>query len=401
MYRTGRQQYIGLGFESGWPRVAASDRESCGRCGPVAERVFRPALCRRTAFTIVELLVVIGIISILMALMLPAVQMGREAARRTQCANNIGNLAKALLQHHEAYRNFPPAINVGKNESPIDGSVLYKNWVIDILPFLEQQPLYDSFTLFDPNDPKRLFSIAATQNRTARGTRLPVMLCPSDNSSNQDTPCGQNGGNWARGNYAANGALASPSDEDAWNKDTPNAAPGVNMRRGVMGVNKAISLDKIRDGTGETFLLLEIRVGLDPQDRRGAWAMGLCGSSSLWQHGSNGVNRPNSCAWGDDDLIECPQLIATVGRPALQRECMSCLQESGVSYAIQATARSNHRGGINVAMCSGSVRFISDQIESGNQPAGSFDPTPTNFLTWQRLIASQDGLPIDPSKWQD
>src|SRR6476620_658264 len=95
----------------------------------------------RRAFTLVELLVVIAIIGVLVALLLPAVQQAREAARRMSCNNNLKQIAIALHNHHDVKGSFPPGgMNTGHNGTPC-----YTTWSIEILPFMEQQALYQQY----------------------------------------------------------------------------------------------------------------------------------------------------------------------------------------------------------------------------------------------------------------
>src|SRR5262245_35182898 len=95
----------------------------------------------RRGFTLVELLVVIAIIGVLVALLLPAVQQAREAARRMTCTNNLKQIGIALHNHHDVKLTFPPgALNTGHNGTPV-----YTTWTIEILPFMEQQALYNQY----------------------------------------------------------------------------------------------------------------------------------------------------------------------------------------------------------------------------------------------------------------
>ena len=158
------------------------------------ESVDRAALVLRPrGFTLVELLVVITIIGILMSLLLPAVQSARESARRVSCSNNIRNLGLALNTYHTSFKIFPPSsvwkkygasITVTATIDPTraaqgNDSGLGENWVILILPQLEQQNLRNQFNLNQPI-PSNTANSDGTNNATARATQLAIMLCPSD-----------------------------------------------------------------------------------------------------------------------------------------------------------------------------------------------------------------------------
>src|SRR3954447_24167808 len=101
-------------------------------------------------FTLVELLVVIAIIGILVALLLPAIQAAREAARRTGCSNNLKNLGLAALNHHDAQRHFPVNMGIARDapynlEAPAGVDQPGVGWILNMLPQLEEQPLFDQF----------------------------------------------------------------------------------------------------------------------------------------------------------------------------------------------------------------------------------------------------------------
>lgn len=156
---------------------------------------------KRRAFTLVELLVVIAIIGILVALLLPAIQAAREAARRTKCVNNLKQLGTALHNYHDTYQCFP--INYGGN-GQYNNTNTGKSWLIGILPFIEQQQLYSEidFTV-------RIGDNAAAANRTVNTgvAEQPVkpFLCPSDGDSSDGIMGGRAnvGGTWGVNNYKA------------------------------------------------------------------------------------------------------------------------------------------------------------------------------------------------------
>ena len=213
-----------------------------------------------------------------------------------KCTANLKQLSLALLNYHDVQHIFPPATQVFYQwEAPANTTDYRANWVILVLPFVEEQTTYDSF------DFTQAIS-QGTRNQIARGTVLPVMLCPTDVGGDvpfAGVPANNEGSNWARGNYAANGPNAymggtcvpftpsspppeirPPAPTMAARLTNPSAGP--NPWRGVMGSCTAMCISKITDGTSHVMLLGEVRIGLNQFDRRGIWAMGDAGASSLY-----------------------------------------------------------------------------------------------------------------------
>jgi prepilin-type N-terminal cleavage/methylation domain-containing protein/prepilin-type processing-associated H-X9-DG protein len=361
-------------------------------------------------FTLVELLVVITIISILIGLLLPAVQSAREAARRLQCSNNLHQFGLALQGYHTSFNVFPPS-SVWKTGWTATGGKfdlsgfnnannpqLAENWVILILPQLENQNLRNAFDLTKP--------IPNAANAAARGNQLPFMLCPSDNTFNQKPFMGsassktnQMGDNWARGNYAANASLGymgfTASATGAGSGTSPNGGNWTNRYlRGVMGANTSQRIDDIRDGSTNTILVAEIRAGLIPQDTRGVWAMSGGCPSALWGHGyTSDDNGPNCNQTNSDDPRACSEIQAAVGGATqLIQLGMSCWNGDGSDF--EQGARSLHPNGVNVCLADGSIRFISDFIE-----LGTGGTPPACLGIWDKINLSNDGQPVDASKF--
>jgi prepilin-type N-terminal cleavage/methylation domain-containing protein len=337
----------------------------------------------RSGFTLVELLVVIAIIGVLVALLLPAIQSAREAARRAQCQNNIKNTAMGVLTYESSRKVLPQGMTF---PNALEANIGYlsffnANWIISILPHIEEQPLYDSFELKKRiND--NTAPLASNKNYIARGVEIAVLLCPSDANNRvlyQGAAGSGHGGNWARTNYAANAggaylfAICDPLDLCAYSPDS--AGWKSDKRRGVMGPNASVAFRRITDGASKTILIGEIRAGATDNDARGVWAMGHAGASLLAMYGSEGDdNGPNACYPIADDVYS-----NVCGKPDGIANCMDC----DAGYFAQATVRSAHTGGAYIAKCDGSVSFVSDDIETSGQ-YGNWGSL------WDRLIASAD-----------
>lgn len=360
-----------------------------------------PHVRRQRGFTLVELLVVIAIIGVLVALLLPAIQAARAAARRVQCQNHMKQLGLALLNYHSQNGVFPPSsqwpVDAEGNPRGVGNSSFGEhgpNWVIRILPFMEQQAVYDAFDLSQP--------IPAAVNARARSTPLDAMLCPDDEYNRQpfmgsaQANSAHLGDNWARGNYAANAALGYMTvagDHGIASAATEKSPGWLDHRfRGVMGANVAVRLAEITDGSSQTIMLAETRAGVVEFDSRGVWALGGGAPSALWAHGYYGdAQGPNSAGSSADDVIACTFIIKFAGGAnALASMKMGCALGNKGNY--QQTARSMHPGGVFSCFADGSVHFISDFIEV----------RPNSFplsAVWDRLNLSADGEILDQESY--
>ena len=294
----------------------------------------------KRGFTLIELLVVIAVMSILIALLLPAVQQAREAARRTQCRSNLKQIGIALHNYVEAHSMLPPFfISRSGNPSRIADLDKGANWLVFILPYVDQAPLYKSWD----------FDIPASQN-SGRSTKLPLYMCPTDPQST-GIPCSYAGGEWARGNYGMN---VSPCNFGV------SGSPGDPLG-GIGGSNYAVRLADIVDGTSNTVAADELRAGMNEHDLRGCWAMpGLAaGTAAMF----NDASKPNSYEPNSDDMENC--LVS--GQAGNGSQGMGCFDSTSTG---QMTSRSMHAGGLHVLLLDGSVRFISDNIDFKRNQTG-------------------------------
>jgi prepilin-type N-terminal cleavage/methylation domain-containing protein len=197
---------------------------------------------KRRGFTLVELLVVIAIIGVLVALLLPAVQAAREAARRMQCGNNLKQLGLAMQNYHDTHKKFPGVAVFGRS-GPLPQRAYHHTWCEAILPFIEQQPLYDSVD--------RRIAVYGTSPQAIVSTVVPNFLCPSDTGFRN--PSETHG--IAVTHYVAN---------EGWHwwqgAVVPGGGGGLNPSadyQGVFSGGQFTNMSKLRDGTSNTVLLAE------------------------------------------------------------------------------------------------------------------------------------------------
>lgn len=339
----------------------------------------------RVGFTLVELLVVIAIIGILIALLLPAVQAAREAARRSQCVNNLKQLTLAVNNFHDARKqlpcaqfqpifqiveganqNFIPSMPSGTNNGFTTNSFRW-SFLVTLLPYVEQQQLYDAFmnlevkslggTTMRNGNPWAVPSPAWTLPTPFIQTRIPTYICPSD----------------AQATYVENNSLAPNSyhgnrgdfwlDNQWW------------QCRGVFGMGGRTTLDiaSIKDGTSNTAAISECKIGRINNNKSTLTVAITVGASDgsppsicLARLGGNSTltgalsNNGWTMGWRWADGWH----VYTSYFHMLPPNSPSC-GNTGESWAM-ISASSYHPGGVNVGMLDGSVRFVNESIDAGN-----------------------------------
>lgn len=327
----------------------------------------------RSAFTLVELLVVIAIIGILVALLLPAIQAAREAARRAQCTNNLKQLGVALHNFHDTFGVLPSREGSGTLRAA-DGS-LRNRWsgFVQLLPFIEEQARYDLITStgtggFDPWNGGPMWD-----------ETIDAFTCPSDTESRGETH--------GEVNYAFCGG-------DGYNIH-------VSDPRGIFGFtdnNKFhTSFSSVLDGLSNTIAMSETTHSIDdmslgraalssstiPTDCLANFDAGL-GSYTV----ATADSRDRGSRWGDG----APYFVGF--QTILAPNSPSCMRNDHWHDMGQGflSANSRHPGGVQCALADGSVRFVSNEIDTGNL---SFNASavngPSPYGVWGALGSKTGG----------
>ena len=321
---------------------------------------------RRAGFTLIELLVVIAIIAVLIALLLPAVQQAREAARRTQCKNNLKQLGLALHNYHDTYGGFP----MGKNTRITGVSDTNFPAQARILPYIDQANLFALINFnVQGSDPSNAIPYAMT---------IPGFRCPSDSDQMQAVAGGRNNFYTNTGTSVLNGLPSQTVGGNGYGWAYPN---------GPIYQDSFTRFGDISDGSSNTALMSERMLG----------------------DGSNSISTRNTDTFqpgtypnnSDEALQQChavnvadlsKQGKSNGGVPWLQPDHtttyyfhimvpndLSCMFPPG---RIATTANSRHTGGVHCLLCDGSVRFVSSNIDlsvwravgtrNGNEVIGEF-----------------------------
>ncbi|GAB6187907.1 DUF1559 domain-containing protein [Thermopirellula anaerolimosa] len=357
-------------------------------------------------FTLVELLVVIAIIGILIALLLPAVQAAREAARRSQCTNNLKQLGLALQNYHDISLVFPYRKGGTSGGWPgftgnWDGNGNRKSGFIPILPFIEQRALYDQIAAGDPTGatnggtPVAPHGPRGWQGWSVWNDAPDALLCPSDNGYPDK-----------RGRYNSYGFSIGDQIENI--RDAQDV-------RGMFAYARCYSMADVTDGTSNTIAMSErlcsngtpnaeypVSVSARQVEHTRAIASPVGGLRATPQVCLNTTDGKYYVAgttvqgnrWGNSWTDGQPMYVGIT--TVLAPNSPSCAEDNarygdGVHLALPPVSR--HPGGVNCVFVDGSVRFISSTIDTGNLAAGVTQPMsgPSLYGVWGALGSKSGG----------
>ncbi len=325
----------------------------------------------RSGFTLIELLVVIAIIAVLVALLLPAVQQAREAARRSQCKNNLRQIGLALANYESAFGVYPFGKGAGYGAL---GAPVYARWSMHamLLPYVEQANLSDSINFLNPPDTPGMqggvptfmppYTSPGNINTLQSQTLVPMFLCPSDSGveigwAGGNNYCG-NQGSWLcdRGNVPAGAADTNPSE----------------LNQGVFYFLSRTKTQDVTDGLSNTaFFSEKIRGNGNPDPKSDLYTMvnqtSLAATYTTCQSTNPASQLPLTSKWGASWVMgeNCCTLYNHVATPG----SFSCagipFPGSMTNMAMQVSASSRHPGGVHVMMGDASVHFASNNIDIG------------------------------------
>lgn len=318
----------------------------------------------RSGYTIIELLVVTAVISMLIALLLPALQSARGSARRVQCLNNMRNVSLGLLQATDSANRFPACGYYGDGTPGTVGS--FRSWVVDILPYIDQARLYNEWD-FDEHYLK-------TTNGPLGDTHIAVLICPDDISEVpgqgnltyvvnsgvgfsaliggvHDCPIGPRSGKL---DLNGNGITCNSSTEG---DGTPSDRElffqmGLFFNetwKGEIRAQRHYTLAGITDGASNTLLISEnIRTGYNPQDPLSNWASPNPYLTSFY------IGTP--CRSSQCTAENVDYNLANSGASAIN----AGIQKSEGSSPFPSSL---HKGGVHAGFCDGHIQFLSEKID--------------------------------------
>jgi prepilin-type N-terminal cleavage/methylation domain-containing protein/prepilin-type processing-associated H-X9-DG protein len=357
---------------------------------------------RRRGFSLIELMVVIAVIGILVALLLPAVQYAREAARRNSCRSNIRQIGIALQNYEAQYQYFPPGgiaradwANSNQCSTPYctlnkgaDASLGPSCFVL-LLPYFEQKNIYNAVNFKLP--------IRSPENTTAVTQKIDLYVCPTDTSGGGAslTAASNAPQSYAtpmhKGNYAANWGAAGGDVDLRFIRKKPLLIGAFGWDSDTRGK------DLDRDGRSNTVVFAEILASKSVNDGRGVWALPGVGVSGIASR-SDDPNPDNHLTPNKRPSDSSGDRVPFCDNNPQGNPRMPCTQVKNEGAALQplaqrttprasqqgAAPRSWHAGGVHTAMADGSVRFVSENIDAG---------------VWSAILTIKNEEPLDDQQF--
>ena len=315
---------------------------------------------KKRGFTLIELLVVIAIIAILIALLLPAVQQAREAARRSQCKNNLKQIGLALHNYHDVHSVFPPGVVLDNEEW---------GWAAHILPYIEEGSLFNTLQI----GTVRRDSSALSDRQYV----IDTYRCPSDTAPDKNTGREDQG----TANYVGNNGVEDGLNNDntaQYNQSTNDA------QTGIFGRNSRVKMRDITDGTSNT-----IGVGERAWDLPNPAGGSFNCVAAIWS-GANNVDFCDDCDAGASATLA----ISGVGINGIDMGRITATPvDTAKDIPCERSFSSRHEGGAHFLMMDGAVRFISENIDYNPVwvSASNHDVVDSTF---ERLMSKDDGQVI-------
>lgn len=368
---------------------------ACVVCSLVYKRplmcsIFTFAPKKRRAFTLVELLVVIAIIGILIALLLPAVQAAREAARRSSCGNNMKQLGLAIHNYHDTYDAMPYlSVQAAYGNQFVSG-------LVGLLPFVEQGALYDQIKL--PNTFGGVAYPAYDQYRPPAfphrgdeylpwGAMIPAYLCPSDPGMAERSASAQ-----GRNNYCFSVGDWTPRVYDNTSRGAFACRDTYNFRAITDGLSNTIAMGERCLGTAggqrvkgggvpnQAVALNDLPTGNSP-----IVCMGTLGTGGMYRSGLSYSAYRGGAFWAAG--FPSTTMINTILPP----NGPTCSRTTDGAEQMLVPPTSYHPGGAMLLWCDGAVSFISETVDTGNLALPSVTAGPSPYGVWGAM-GSKDGM---------
>jgi len=305
---------------------------------------------RRSAFTLVELLVVIAIIGVLVALLLPAVQAAREAARRSSCTNNMKQLGIALHNHHDTFNRFPPGCAADQQPFGVASGSWGSSWKVYILPYVEQTAMYDKWIFQSSSGYSHASNMSYTNRIKIATYRCPSTVLPDFYNASHNAGAFQM--------LTSYTGIAGAYSSSAPFNNCGSGSHGYTAEDGVLFANSKQNMSSLTDGTSNTIMVGEQSNHLRDADNKPIPG-GYTAITSQGPHGwTMGAGNANVGKLYTDRSFNC-----TTVQYRINQRGMTNTAGTGENTGNNIPLSSLHPAGCVVSMADGSSRFLSSTTD--------------------------------------